>query len=60
MFGDDEDERSAAFRQAVAADAEVTAGESDWLKQLFDRNSAHDELEQALIDALAEDGIRPF
>ena len=50
----------AAFEQADAADAKVTTGERDWLSRLLDRNSARDELEQALIDALAEDGIRPF
>jgi hypothetical protein len=59
LFGD-EPERAAAFTQAVAADAKVTSGEADWLKRLFEKDGARDELEQALIDFLAEDGIRPF
>lgn len=59
VFGD-ERERIAAFSQAAAADAEVTAGEADWLKRLFEKDGARDELEQALVDFLAEDGIRSF
>jgi hypothetical protein len=60
LFGENQDERIAAFERAVAADAAVTSGESDWLKRLFEKDGARDELEQALVAALAEDGIRPF
>jgi hypothetical protein len=60
MFDDVERERAAALKQAVAADAQVTQGEADWLKRLFEKDGARDELEQALVDFLAEDGIRPF
>ena len=59
VFGD-ERERIAAFDQSVAADAQVTSGEADWLRRLFEKDGARDELEQALVDFLAEDGIRPF
>jgi hypothetical protein len=60
VFGNAERERLAALNQAVPADARVTSGEADWLKRVFDRNGARDELEQALVDFLAEDGIRSF
>ena len=60
LFNDAERERIAAFNQAVATDAEVTPGESDWLKRLFEKDGARDELEQALVDFLAEDGKRRF
>jgi len=60
LFGENQDERIAAFDRAVAADAAVTPGESDWLKRLFEKDGVRDELEQALVDALAEDGIRSF
>jgi hypothetical protein len=60
LFGEDQDERIAAFNRSVAADAQVTSGEADWLKRLFEKDGARDELEQALVDFLAEDGIRPF
>lgn len=43
-----------------AADAEVTGQESHWLQSLFDQDGQHDEYEQALLDFLAEDGVRPF
>ena len=58
LFGENEDERIAGFDRAVAADAEVTAGETEWLKRLFVKDGARDELEQALVDFLAEDGFR--
>jgi hypothetical protein len=44
----------------VKNDAEVTSEESEWLKRLFEGDGARDPLEQALLDFLAEDGIRPF
>jgi hypothetical protein len=58
LFGESEAEKSAEFQREVAADAEVTAGEHDWLKRLFDKDGARDEFEQALVDSLAQDGIR--
>jgi len=58
LFGENENERIAAFERRVAADAVVSPGESDWLKRLFDKNATRDEFEQALVDSLAEDGIR--
>jgi hypothetical protein len=58
LFGENEDQRIAAFQRAVAADAAVTPNESHWLKRLFDKNGTRDALEQALVDSLAEDGIR--
>jgi hypothetical protein len=58
LFGQNEDERIAAFDRAVTADASVTPAESDWLKRLFDKDGARDEYEQALADSLAEDGFR--
>jgi hypothetical protein len=58
VFGEDEDEKIADFQREVADDAKVTGEESDWLKRLFESDGARDELEQALVDALAEDGIR--
>jgi hypothetical protein len=59
LFGN-EQERVDDLNRAVAADAQVTSGEGDWLKRLFEKDGARDELEQALVDFLAEDGIRPF
>jgi hypothetical protein len=53
-----EHDKAADFQQQVAADAAVSTAESDWLKRLFEQDGARDELEQALVDALAEDGIR--
>ena len=48
-------------RQSFAQSAEAAAGdEGDWLKRLFDADGARDDLERALLDFLAEDGIRPF
>jgi len=58
LFGADEDKAIAGFDRAVAADAQVTAGETDWLSHLFARDGNRDELEQALVDFLAEDGFR--
>ena len=55
-----EDKASEEFDSEVAADAEVTPEESDWLKRLFDKNGASDEYEQALLDFLAEERGRPF
>lgn len=60
LFGEDQDEKIAAFQNEVAADAAVTSGESDWLERLFEKDGTRDELEQALVDFLAEDGLRPF
>ena len=56
VFGDEQER----INQAVAADAQVMSGEADWLKRLFEKDGARDEFEQALVDFLAEDGIRPF
>lgn len=58
LFGENENERIAAFERKVAADAAITPSESDWLKRLFDKDGARDEYEQALVDSLAEDGFR--
>jgi hypothetical protein len=44
----------------AAADAEVASDESNWLQRLYDQNRERDDYEQALLDFLAEDGIRPF
>jgi hypothetical protein len=55
---ENEDDKIAAFQRRVAADAAVTPGESEWLKRLFDKDGIRDEYEQALVDSLAEDGIR--
>lgn len=60
VFGDDEAKRIAAHDAEVAREAQVTRQEGAWLQTLFDRSREKDELEQALIDFLAEDGIRPF
>ena len=59
MFGDEEG-ATARFNEDVARDSEVTLGESDWLKRLYDQDHQRDELEQALLDFLREDGTRPF
>jgi len=59
LFGENQDEKIGEFQREVAADAQVTGGESDWLKRLFEKDGARDELEQALVHALAEDSIRP-
>lgn len=58
--GDDEARRIAEHDAAVARDGEVNSGEADWLERLFDGDGARDPLEQALLDFLAEDGIRPI
>jgi hypothetical protein len=55
-----DDKRAAARRAAVAADAQVTGDEAGWLHRLFEADGARDDLEQALLDFLAEDGARPF
>jgi hypothetical protein len=38
----------------------VTGDEAGWLHHLFEADGARDDLEQALLDFLAEDGARPF
>jgi hypothetical protein len=58
LLGENEAEKTAGFERDVAADAKVTGDEGDWLKRLFEADGARDELEQALVDALANDGIR--
>jgi hypothetical protein len=60
LLGDDEKPRIAVHRDAVAADARVTDDEAGWLHHLFEADGARDDLEQALLDFLAEEGIRPF
>ena len=55
-----EADRIAEHDAAVARDAEVNGGEADWLKRLFEGDGARDPLEQALLDFMADDGIRPF
>lgn len=55
-----ETDRIAEHDAEVARDAEVNAGEAEWLKRLFDGDGARDPLEQALLEFLAEDGVRPF
>lgn len=58
LFGENEDEAIAKLDQETAEDAEVTSGEADWLKRLFGQDRQHDELEQALLDFLSQDGFR--
>lgn len=60
LFGENQDEAIARFDKEVADDASITGGEADWLKRLYDQDQKRDELEQALLDFLAEDGVRPF
>ena len=60
LFGKSEERRIAEYDAAVARDAAVTLDEAEWLKALLDADGARDPLEQALLDFLAEDGIRPF
>ena len=60
VFGENQDAASAKFNQAVAQDAEVTIGETDWLKRLYDQDHQRDDLEQALLDFLKDDAVRPF
>jgi len=60
VFGPNEDKASEEFDREVAADAEVTAQVSDWLKRLFDKSAGRDECEQALLDFLAEERGRSF
>ena len=60
VFGEKQDMAIEKFDAEVEADAQVTAGEADWLKRLYDQDSKRDELEQALLDFLAEDRVRPF
>src|SRR5439155_1600299 len=60
VFGEDQDEAIGKFEREVAADEQVTSSEGDWLKRLYDQDGQRDEYEQALLDFLAEDRIRPF
>ena len=60
LFGEDQARKISDHERAVAADAEVTPGETDWLMRLFAADGARDPMEKALLDFLAEDGIRPF
>ena len=60
VFGEIQDKTIAKLDQEVVNDAEVTPGESDWLKRLYDKDRQRDEFEQALLDFLAEDGTRLF
>jgi hypothetical protein len=55
-----ESDRIAEHDAAAAQDAEVNSGEAEWLKRLVDGDGARDPMEQALLEFLAEDGIRPF
>lgn len=57
---DKEADRIAEHEAGVARDREVTSDETGWLKHLFERDGARDPFEQALLDFLADDGIRPF
>ena len=59
-MSDRDAERIARHDRAVAEDAQVTPGEADWLKRLFEADGARDAMEQALLDFLAEDGAKPF
>lgn len=43
------------FEERAADDAEVTASEKDWLQAQMDADGKLDELEQALLDFLAEE-----
>jgi hypothetical protein len=58
LFGKSEQTRIAEHDAAVARDAAVTLDEAEWLKKLLDADGARDELEQALLDFLAEDGVK--
>jgi hypothetical protein len=60
LFGEDQSKKTADHDRAVSADAQVTPGEANWLKRFFEADGARDPMEQALLDFLAEDGIRPF
>jgi hypothetical protein len=60
VFGPNQDKAIEKFEGEVDADAQVNAGEADWLKRLYDSDGKRDELEQALLDFLAEDRVRPF
>lgn len=60
VFGEDQDKAIEKFDEEVDADAEVTATEGNWLKGLYDNDGQRDEYEQALLDFLAKDRVRPF
>lgn len=60
LFEENRDKAIAKLDQEVTEDAEVNSGETDWLQRLYDKDRQRDDLEQALLDFLAEDGIRPF
>jgi hypothetical protein len=59
LFGVEGD-RVAKHASAVAQDAKVTAEESHWLSRLLEADGARDELEEALLAFLDEEGARPF
>lgn len=60
VFGENQDEAIGKFESEVVADAQVTVDESNWLKRLYEQDGQRDEFEQALLDFLAEDRVRPF
>lgn len=59
LFGR-EDQRIAQYDRAVAQDAQVTPDEAHWLQRLFEADGARDELEEALLAFIEEEGSRPF
>jgi hypothetical protein len=58
LFGKSEATRIAEHDAAVVRDEAVTEEESEWLKGLLGADGARDPLEQALLDFLAEDGVK--
>jgi hypothetical protein len=60
VFGENQHNAIGKVESEVAADAEVTANERDWLQRFYDQDGQRDEYEQALLDFLAEDRVRPF
>ena len=60
VFGENQDRAIDKLDREVAADAEVTSEESNWLERLYDQDRQRDDCEQALLDFLKEDGVRPF
>lgn len=40
--------------------APLEGGETDWLKRLYDKDAQHDEYDEALLNFLAEEGLRKF
>ena len=52
-----------SYEPSSAADEmrpEALVAETDWLKRLYENNNARDEYEQALLDFLAGERVRPF